>query len=268
MSSDRDPLDGRWSAHLSTLFPELPFTERPAAAAAAGFRTVEAWWPGADLAGWGDAVRQHELAVACLNADAGDLARGERGFLNDPSRRDWMLDSVERALRAAEELGARAINILPGRRIEGVGERAEWSAAVDLLRECSARASAAEVSLVVEHLNPTDVPGSFLPDPATALRLVERVDSDRVLLLFDAYHAAMAGLEPAREAKLAADAVGHVQFSRAPGRSEPDEGDRMLEELTAALGRTGYRGAIGFEVVPRSSSAAALASLRESISRC
>jgi hydroxypyruvate isomerase len=268
MSSDRTPLERRWSAHLSTLFCEVPFVERPAAAAAAGFGTVEAWWHGEEMARWSEEVRRNELAVACINADAGDLAGGERGFINDPSRRRWVLDSVERALGAAEELGARAVNILPGRRVEGVSERAEWSAAVEVLRECSARAGAAEVLLVVEHLNSTDVPGSFLPDPASALRLVDRVGSDRVLVLFDAYHAKMAGLDPAREAELAAAAVGHVQFSSVPGRTEPDEGDRLLEQLSAALQRSGYGGPIGFEVVPRSSSAAALASLRRSISRC
>src|SRR5437660_1635610 len=38
-----------WSAHVSMLFRELPYLERPDAAARAGFRTVETWWPGDGL---------------------------------------------------------------------------------------------------------------------------------------------------------------------------------------------------------------------------
>jgi hydroxypyruvate isomerase len=39
------------SANVSMLFTELPYQERFAAAAAAGFRMVESWWPFASPAG-------------------------------------------------------------------------------------------------------------------------------------------------------------------------------------------------------------------------
>jgi hydroxypyruvate isomerase len=268
MGSEDEPLDGGWSAHLSTLFPGMPIAERTAAAAAAGFRTVETWWPAAELEDWKDAVARHGLAVACLNADAGDLAGGERGFLNDPDRREWTLAAIEEALRTARELGVEVINVLPGRSVEGVGARAEWDAAVSVLRECADLANRAGVTLAVEHLNPIDTPGSFLPDPAVALRLVEDVDADGVRILFDAYHAAMVGLDPAREVEVVADAVAHVQFSCVPGRREPEEDSDLLRRFSSALRATGYRGAIGLEVVPSATTATALESLRRSIAGC
>lgn len=263
-----EPLDASWSAHLSTLFRGMPFEERTAAAAAAGFRTVETWWPGAELGEWKNAVRRHGLGVACFNADAGDLAAGERGFINDPSRRQWMVDSVESALQVAAELGAGVINLLPGRRVEGVGERAEWSTAVELLRECGERAGEAGVTLVVEHLNPSETPGSFLPEPASAVRLVDEVGSDNVRVLLDAYQVAMVHLDPVSEAVGAAEVVAHAHFSCVPGRREPGEGSELLARFSAALRGAGYRGAIGLEVIPSSSTAAALAALRRSIASC
>jgi hydroxypyruvate isomerase len=61
-----------FSAHLSTLFTELPFRLRPAAARAAGFDAVEAWWPdGAEMA---EAIDAAGLAFTALNAPGLDIA--------------------------------------------------------------------------------------------------------------------------------------------------------------------------------------------------
>src|SRR5690606_2014671 len=76
-----------WSAHLSTLFDELPVLARPAAARAAGLGAVETWWPPApDPGDWIAAVTGAGVTAALVNADGGDLARGERGYCNDPAR--------------------------------------------------------------------------------------------------------------------------------------------------------------------------------------
>src|SRR5262249_11151127 len=105
----------RWSAHVSMLFGELPLLERPAAASAAGFMTVECWWPGAAAGEWAAAVRRAGVAVALLNADGGDIAAGDRGFLNIAGRRDRELEAVAAALELARGVGAPCINVLVGR---------------------------------------------------------------------------------------------------------------------------------------------------------
>ena len=71
-----------FSAHLSMLFRELPYLERPRAAAEAGFTAVETWWPDEPAGAWADEVARLGLAVALVNAVGGDLEAGERGFLN------------------------------------------------------------------------------------------------------------------------------------------------------------------------------------------
>jgi hydroxypyruvate isomerase len=61
-----------FSAHLSTLYTELPFSRRPAAARAAGFTAVEAWWPdGAEMA---ETIHDLGLAFTALNAPGLDIA--------------------------------------------------------------------------------------------------------------------------------------------------------------------------------------------------
>ena len=96
----------RWSAHLSTMFPDVAAEQRPRAAAALGFSHAETWWPpsgGADA--WVEDMRAAGLSAACVNADGGDLEAGERGFCNVPGRRDELVAGAEAAARAVTALG-------------------------------------------------------------------------------------------------------------------------------------------------------------------
>jgi hydroxypyruvate isomerase len=71
-----------------------------------------------------------------------------------------------------------------------------------------------------------------------------------VRLLFDAYHAAMAGLAPLDEAARVAPLVGHVQFADHPGRGAPGTGTLDLWALVDRLEALGYDGAVGLEFLP------------------
>ncbi|MGA8720169.1 MAG: hypothetical protein WB557_19330, partial [Solirubrobacteraceae bacterium] len=65
----------RFSANLSFLFKDVPFSERFRRAADAGFGGVEFMWPGVDgLDAVAEAVGETGLEVALFNFDAGDMA--------------------------------------------------------------------------------------------------------------------------------------------------------------------------------------------------
>ena len=100
----------RFAANLSMLFTELPFRERAAAAAAAGFEGVEFWWPDEPP---GDIPPG--LEVVLMNFDGGDVAAGERGYLNDPAR--WRAH-VPIAVELATSLRCMRMNALVGLNIE------------------------------------------------------------------------------------------------------------------------------------------------------
>ncbi len=106
------------------------------------------------------------------------------------------------------------------------------------------------MTIVVEHLNAVEVDRPLLPTPAAAAAFVERVAHPGVRLLFDAYHAAMAGLDPLEEAARVAPLIGHVQFADHPGRGAPGTGTLDLWALVDRLGALGYDGAVGLEFVP------------------
>lgn len=247
---DARPRRPIWSAHLSTLFQEHDLARRPQAAAEAGFTHVESWWPGPGAREWCRAVADAGLRVACLNADAGDLAAGDRGFLNVPARRESSVAAVAAAVDAVAALGGGAVNVLVGRAVARGRRSSELDTAREVLLECTSHAAASGVTLVIEHLNERDVPGALLPTPDAAARFVESLDSPSVRLLYDAYHAAMAGLDPSRDVRHYRGLIGHAQYADAPGRGAPGTGHVDVQAFVDALGDVGYRGPVGLEFVP------------------
>jgi hydroxypyruvate isomerase len=234
----------RFSAHLSMLYRHLPEAERPAAARADGYEVVESWWP-AEPDAFGEAVGEAGVAVACLNSYAGDLTRGERGFLNVEERGTQTLFEFIQAVELARRLRAGAVNVLVGRALPDVPLARQRAVAVAALRDLAH--AAPDVTIVVEPLNELDVPGSLVPTPRDAVALLEEVGAPTVRLLYDAYHAARAGSDPLVEAPALVDWIGHVQYADAPGRGAPGTGTIDLARLVEALDGAGYAGAIGLE---------------------
>ncbi|HEV7632416.1 MAG TPA: hydroxypyruvate isomerase, partial [Steroidobacteraceae bacterium] len=79
----------RLAANLSTLFTELPFIERFAAAADAGFLGVECQFPYAvpaeDVV---EQLRRHSLEFVLFNTPPGNVSAGERGIAGLPGREE------------------------------------------------------------------------------------------------------------------------------------------------------------------------------------
>jgi len=241
------------------LFRELPYLERPRAAARAGFTHVETWWPPDGLADlWADEVATHALNVSSINAYGGDLDAGERGFLNDPERRSDVLNGFHEALALAQRCSAPRINVLVGREIRGKPRVMQLAEAAAALAECAALADDVGVTVLVEPINELDIPGYLVPTPAAALQLIDAVDSQNVRLLYDTYHAARAGLDPCRDVVPLVHAIDHVQYADCPGRGAPGSGMIDLPAFVRALDVAGYDGSIGLEFDPRGPTTEAL----------
>ena len=240
-----------FSAHLGILFPELAPLERPAAARAAGYEAVEAWWPPAPHPGdWPGAVRAAGLRAVLVNADGGDLAAGERGFCNLPERAEAVVESARAAARVAAAGGGDLVNLLAGRFTPDRPEADQLAAARAVVRDAADAVADQGARIVIEHLNDTDVARPLLPTPADAAAFVEAVGHEGVSVLFDAYHAAMAGLNPLEEAGRVAGLIGHVQYADHPGRGAPGTGTIDLWALVDRLDALGYDGHVGLEFLP------------------
>ncbi len=258
------------SANVSLLFTEVPYLERFAAAAAAGFTAVETWWPfptaspsRAEVDELLDTIESAGLSLTGMNVFAGDMAGGERGIACLPERAGE-LDASLAALRSiAERTGCRGFNLLHGQVPDGAAgpDGAGGGAADAIAHEAAVRSFRRAADALA------DLPGSpgvVLVEPlarglngaypletaADALALIDEAGSQNLALLLDTFHLARNGEDlPALIAE-SAERIGHVQLADAPDRGEPGSGTVDLDAVGAALQHAGYAGTVAAEYKP------------------
>ena len=239
-----------FAANVTTLFTELPFLDRFAAARAAGFRAVEFQAPyqfaAEEIA---RRLSAASLALVLFNAPMGNVAAGERGLAAQPGREAEFMASIEAALAYARVLHCRQIHVLAGL---SVGERAAQERVyVANLQRAADRAAEDGVSLLIEPLNRRDNPGYFLNTTADACAVLDRVARANVGLQFDLYHCQITQGDLAEHARALFGRYRHVQIANVPGRHEPGEGEIHFPFLFELFDRLGYSGWIGCEYRPK-----------------
>lgn len=250
----------KFAANLSFLFNEVPFPERFARAAAAGFTGVEYLfpyaWPLAELAAWRTAAGVEQVL---FNLPPGDWAAGERGLACLPGRQREFAEGLARALDYAAALGCRRLHCMAGLRPAGVVEAELEAIYLDNLGLAAERCAAAGVMLLIEPINSRiDMPGYWLDDIGKACRLLDKLAQPSVRLQLDLYHAQIIQGDLARTIEACLPLIGHVQIADNPGRHEPGTGEIHYPYLFDLLDRLGYAGWIGCEYKPLSGTEAGL----------
>ena len=240
----------RFSAHLSMLFTEHPFLDRFAAARAAGFEAVEYWFPYEHPAGrLARELRRHGLEQALINLPPGDPAAGEQGLAALPGREDEFARGVDLALDYARALDCRCLHAMAGRTPDADPERC-WRTYVANLRLAAERAAREGRSVVIEAINPRDLPGYFLHATRDAARAVAEVGHPNLGLLLDLYHCQIIEGDLATRVRELMPMVRHLQIAGVPERHEPDAGEVHYPYLFDLIDALGYRGFIGCEYHP------------------
>jgi len=241
----------RFAANLTMLFNEVPFLERFAAARRAGFLAVEFVSPYEHPPGEvAAAARDAGVEVVLFNLPAGDWAKGDRGMACDPSRGGEFRDGVARALEYARALGCARLHAMAGIRPPGVPEPVLRAAYLASLRHAGAALAAEGRTLLVEGINPRDMPGYYLVTSRQAFELMDEAAVPNLHYQFDVYHMQIVegDLAPTLERRL--PRIGHVQIADTPGRHEPGTGEIGYRFLLRHLDRIGYRGFVGCEYRP------------------
>jgi hydroxypyruvate isomerase len=253
----------KFAANLSTLFTELPFLERFAAAARAGFSAVECQFPyEAPPAEIALRLRGEGLALVLHNLPPGDWAAGDRGVAIFSDRRQEFRDGVARALDYAGALGCDQLNCLAGVAPEGVDPRSLDETFAENLAFAAGVLKQDGVKLLIEPINTLDMPGFHLNRTRHALDLIAASGSDNVFVQYDAYHMQIMEGDLARTLERHIDRIAHVQVADNPGRHEPGTGEINFPFLFAHLDRIGYRGWVGCEYRPAAATEDGLGWLR------
>jgi hydroxypyruvate isomerase len=237
------------AANLSTLFPEVRFLDRFAAAARAGFRYVEyqfpyQWHPD-ELA---RRARDAGVEVVLHNLPAGDFAKGDRGIACLPGRDPEFRDGVEQAIAYAKAVNCPRLNCLAGL---APAERPHFALLVENVRYAARKLGAAGLSLTLEPINTRTVPGFFLSRSAQALDVLNAAGEGNAFLQYDFFHMQIMEGDLARTVERLLPRIGHIQLADVPDRHEPGTGEINFDFLLHRLDGLGYSGYVGCEYNPK-----------------
>jgi hydroxypyruvate isomerase len=123
------------------------------------------------------------------------------------------------------------------------------------------QAADVKIDLLIEPINPRDVPGYFLNRQDHAHDIVAEIGAPNLKVQMDLYHCQIVEGDVAMKLRqyLPTGRVGHLQIAGVPERHEPDEGELNYPYLFALIDSLGYTGHIGCEYRPRGDTSAGLA---------
>jgi 2-dehydrotetronate isomerase len=250
-----DVFKQRLSANISILFTELPFLDRFAAAARAGFKAVECWFPyehpAAEVKARLDA---HGLLMIGINTSPGDTAKGQFGLAAGMQRTEFRASALQ-AFAYANVLGCANVHVLSG--MGDPQDEATRERYLEGMAWAADEAAKQNITALIEPLNPVDRPGYYLSRQSQALEIVQALQKPNLKIMFDVYHVQMTEGRIVSTMLANLPHIGHIQIADVPGRHEPGTGeirfDYIFDQIKASgwLARGGW---IGCEYKPKTHS--------------
>jgi hydroxypyruvate isomerase len=241
----------RYCANLGWLFPDLPFEQRFAAAAKAGFSGVEFSQPYDHVIPHLKALLDDNgLELVLFNLPAGNWNKGERGIGCIPGRQWEFREGVKRALHYTSALDCRRVNCLSGIAPQGAARGGLWQTLAENLHFAAEAMTCENITLVVEAINRHDMPGFFLNTTEDAMKAIAASGHPNIKLQYDIYHMQRSEGELAATITRLLPMIGHMQLADNPGRHQPGTGEINYEFLLNHIAASDYAGWMGCEYAP------------------
>ncbi len=260
----------QFAANLTLMYTELPFLQRFAAAAADGFAAVEYLfpyaYPAAELAArlQGNGLQQVLFNAPPAGMDLAAMATawdaGERGTAALLGRQAEFRAGVRQALEYAQALACPRIHVMSGVVPVGAAHEALTAQCIDNLRWAAEAAAQHGCEVLIEPINPRDMPGYFLQRQDQAHALLDAVQAPNLKVLMDLYHCQIAEGDVASKLRryLPSGRIAHIQIAGVPERHEPNLGELHYPYLFEVLDAAGYSGWVGCEYRPAAGTSAGL----------
>ena len=249
----------RFAANLSMMFNEVPFLDRFALAAKAGFKGVEFLFPyehpAAEIAA---RLKDNGLQQVLFNAPAGDFAKGERGMAAIPGKQAAFRDSIKMALEYATTLACPRLHIMAGLKPEGVAHDTLTAVYGANLAYAAEECAKAGVKPIIEPINHRDIPGFFLNTTDQAAAIIAAVGPEKLGMQFDLYHCQITEGDVVKRVEKHLPLIAHMQVADTPGRHEPGTGEVNWPFVFKTIDALGFRGWIGCEYRPAGETLAGL----------
>lgn len=244
----------KFAANLSMLYPELDFLDRFDAAAHDGFKAVEYLFPYAfESREISARLKANGLQQVLFNAPAGDWDAGERGLACLPGREAQFRTGIGQALDYAAKLACPRIHVMAGLQAAGSARASLYLTYISNLRWAALQAARQGIDVLIEPINPRDIPDFFLNRQDQAHQVLADVGASNLKVQMDLYHCQIVEGDLAMKLRqyLPTGHVGHIQIAGVPERHEPDLGELNYPYLFAVLDELGYAGWVGCEYRPR-----------------
>jgi hydroxypyruvate isomerase len=255
------------SVMLWTVYTDLPFEERLAKMAEAGYSNVELVgeyndkkWSPADY-DRANAARKR-LGIK-FDATAGMENAGHQHGLADPAYRDPFLAELKQALTQMETLSCPAIIVLSGNVVPGLTREAQHQSCVDGLKRGAELIEGKQIDgqpvrLLLENIDPEENSKYFLQSAAECLDVVREVNHPQVQFLYDIFHEQISEGNLIKKLEKNIDLVGLIHIADVPGRHEPGTGEINYVNIYRKLVELNYRHNVAMEFRPSGDAVASL----------
>jgi hydroxypyruvate isomerase len=150
------------------------------------------------------------------------------------------------------------VNCLAGLCPADVPQERQRTTLVSNLKFAAMKLREAGIKLLIEPINTRDIPGFYLTRSKQALGIIDEVGSDNLFLQYDIYHMQIMEGDLAQTIQTNLARIAHMQLADNPGRNEPGTGEINFPFLLDFIDRIGYRGWIGCEYKPKTTTAEGL----------
>lgn len=249
------------SCCIDMMFSEFDFYDRINEVKKYGIDTIEFWkWTNKDVDKVKRLLDENKMKLSVFNIDSTDEKLSydlSRGILNS-GRADEFVAALNESIPVYKKLNASAMIVL-------IGENAPYCEE-NVLKCLNAAKTICEkenVTLIIEPLNDIDRQGYSMPHAKPVFKLLKKINSPNIKMLYDIYHQNMMGDFSMEDIRKNIDLIGHFHVADAPGRHEPGTGNVDYVKILKEISALDYSGYIGLEYRATKSDGETFGFLRE-----
>lgn len=255
------------SVMLWTVFNELPFEQRLAKIAEAGYSNVELV---GEYAKWAPADYEKAVAAARQLSIRFDATAGLHNGIGNPSVLDAFVTELKDALAPMEKLSCPAMIVLSGNVVSGLSHETQHTSCIEGLKRAAALVEGKQIGgepvrLLLECIDPEENPHYFLQSAAEAIEIVRAVNHPQVQFLYDLFHEQIAEGNLIEKLDKHIDVIGLIHVADVPGRHEPGTGEINYANVYRKLAQLKYRHAVAMEFKPTGDPVASLRKAKEMV---
>jgi hydroxypyruvate isomerase len=253
------------SVMLWTVFRDLPFEQRLAKVAEAGYRNVELVGEYED---WKPQDYDRANAARKRLGIRFDCTAGLKHSLCNPAERDALVQEFKQTLPIMQKLDCPAMILLTGDKVPGMTMEAQQQSCVDGLKAAAKvvegeKIAGEPVRVLLENIDQEENPKYFLTSVARGFEIVQAVKHPQVQFLYDFFHEQIAEGNLIEKLEKNIQHVGLVHIADVPGRHHPGTGEINYKNIFRKLAELKYNRIAAMEFLPIGNAVEELRTARE-----